>query len=150
MNILILSAGTRNKVVQYFKKELGGGGRVIATDCSNLAPAVYEADKFYLVPRISEPGYLDVILDICKKEKIDGVFSLIDPELSLVAKEKEKFLAIGTCPVVSPYELVETCFDKNQMYRLLCRMGIPTGKCYVEKEEFYRDVEKGRFLIRYL
>ncbi len=143
MNILILSAGTRNKVVQYFKKELGGGGRVIATDCSNLAPAVYEADKFYLVPRISEPGYLDVILDICKKEKIDGVFSLIDPELSLVAKEKEKFLAIGTCPVISPYELVETCFDKNQMYRLLCRMGIPTGKCYVEKEEFYRDVEKG-------
>lgn len=74
MNILILSAGTRNKVVQYFKKELGGGGRVIATDCSNLAPAVYEADKFYLVPRISEPGYLDVILDICKKKKLMACF----------------------------------------------------------------------------
>ena len=52
MNILILSAGTRDKVVQYFKKELAGKGRVIATDCSNLAPAVYEADAFSLVPRI--------------------------------------------------------------------------------------------------
>ncbi len=46
MNLLILSAGTRDKVVQYFKKELGDRGSVIATDCSNLAPAVYEADAF--------------------------------------------------------------------------------------------------------
>ena len=95
MNLLILSAGTRDKVVQYFKKELGDRGRVIATDCSNLAPAVYEADAFYLVPRITAPDYLDVILDICRKEKITGVFSLIDPELSLLAKEREKFLALS-------------------------------------------------------
>ena len=50
MNILILSAGTRNKIVQYFKRAVGTEGKVIATDCSNLAPAVYEADRFYLVP----------------------------------------------------------------------------------------------------
>ena len=67
MNILILSAGTRNKVVQYFKKALSGKGNVIATDMSELAPAVYEADKFYKVPRMTEPGYIDVIFEICKK-----------------------------------------------------------------------------------
>ena len=104
MNILILSAGTRDKVVQYFKREIGENGRVVATDCSNLAPAVYEADKFYLVPRINVPGYMDQILDICKKEEIDGVFSLIDPELSMLAKERERFLAIGTTPIVSEYD----------------------------------------------
>lgn len=144
MNILILSAGTRNKVVQYFKEAIGETGRVIATDCSNLAPAVYDADKFYLVPRITAPGYLDEILELCQKEKIDGVFSLIDPELSLLAKEKERFLAIGTTPVISPYELVETCFDKYRMYRMLCEMGIPTGKCYMDKEEFYQAKKEGK------
>lgn len=46
MNILILSAGTRNKVVQYFVKTLNGKGTVVATDMSNLAPAIYEADKY--------------------------------------------------------------------------------------------------------
>lgn len=143
MNILILSAGTRNKVVQYFKREVGESGRVVATDCSNLAPAVYDADRFYLVPRITAPGYLDYILDICKKEKIDGVFSLIDPELSLLAKERERFLEIGTTPIISPYELVETCFDKYRMYRMLTDMKIPTGKCYVEKEAFYEAKAKG-------
>lgn len=143
MNILILSAGTRDKVVQYFKKELAGKGRVVATDCSNLAPAVYEADAFYLVPRITEPGYLDVILDICVKEKIAGVFSLIDPELSLLAKERERFLAVGTTPVVSDYELVETCFDKYRMFTMLQKMQIPTAKCYADKASFYRAQEAG-------
>lgn len=143
MNVLILSAGTRNKVVEYFKKELEGRGRVIATDCSNLAPAVYEADAFYLVPRITAPDYLDVILDICKKEKITGVLSLIDPELSLLAKERERFLAVGTTAILSDYDLVETCFDKYRMYELLQKMQIPTGRCYLEKEAFYRAVEQG-------
>ena len=143
MNILILSAGTRNKIVQYFKRELGNEGKVIATDCSNLAPAVYDADRFYLVPRISEPGYLDLILDICRKENVDGVFSLIDPELSLLAKEKERFLEVGAKPVISSCELVETCFDKYRMFELLTGMGIPTGKCYVGKEEFSEALRKG-------
>lgn len=143
MNILILSAGTRNKVVQYFKEAVGNDGKVVATDCSNLAPAVYEADKFYLVPRITAPGYIDIVLDICKKEKIDGVFSLIDPELSLLAKEKDKFLEVGTTPIISSYELVENCFDKYKMFHLLQEMNIPTGKCYVKKEDFYKDLENG-------
>lgn len=143
MNLLILSAGTRNKVVQYFKREIGDSGKVVATDCSNLAPAVYDADKFYLVPRITEPGYMDQILEICKKEAIDGVFSLIDPELSMLAKEKERFLAIGTTPVISEYELVETCFNKYSMYELFRKMNIPTAKCYLSMEEFKKAKEAG-------
>ena len=144
MNILILSAGTRNKVVEYFKENVGDKGKVVATDCSNLAPAVYEADVFYLVPRITAPGYIEQILDICVKEKIDGVFSLIDPELSLLAGERERFLAVGATPILSDYELVETCFDKYRMFELLTGMGIPTGQCYLSKEDFYRDRQKGR------
>ena len=50
INILILSAGTRDKVVQYFKEALAGKGKVIATDCSPYAPAIYEADEYVLVP----------------------------------------------------------------------------------------------------
>lgn len=144
MNILILSAGTRNKIVQYFKHAVGKDGRVIATDCSNLAPAIYDADRFYLMPRITAPGYLQQVLDICRKERIDGVFSLIDPELSLLAKERQRFLEIGTTPVISPYELVETCFDKYRMFELLKEMNIQTGQCYVNRETFLRDKAKGK------
>ncbi len=143
MNILILSAGTRDKVVQYFKREMADLGRIIATDCSNLAPAVYDADAFYLVPRITAPGYMDKILEICRKEKITGVFSLIDPELSMLAKERDRFLEIGTTPIISDYDLVETCFDKYRMYELLNKMKIPAAKCYLDKDAFYQAVDEG-------
>ena len=72
------------------------------------------------------------------------MFSLIDPELSLLAKERERFLAVGTTPVVSPYDLVETCFDKYKMYQMLTEFSIPTGKCYVDKESFYGDLHAGK------
>ncbi len=144
MNILILSAGTRNKIVQYFKKELNGVGKVIATDCSNLAPAIYEADKFYIVPRIDADNYLDIIIDICKKEKIDTLISLIDPELSLISKNIEKFKEIGVNPIISDYGKVEMCFNKYEMYKFLSENNFKTAKSYINKEEFYKDLESGK------
>lgn len=144
MNILILSSGTRNKVVQYFKKALVGRGNVICTDMSNMAPSIYEADRFYTVPRMTAPGYIDVILDICRKEKIDGVLSLIDPELSLLAQNKEKFSAVGTTVIGSSYALCEMSLDKYQMYQWLNAHGYRCAKSYMDKEAFYADVEAGK------
>lgn len=143
MNILILSAGTRNKIVQYFKKALAGKGCVIATDCSDIAPAIYDADKYYVVPRMSAPGYLDVVLDICKREKVDGVLSLIDPELSLLAEHEEDFKAVGTTVIGSTYELCEMALDKMQMFNWLEEHGYKCAKSYMDKEAFYADVESG-------
>ena len=144
MNILLLSSGTRNKIVQYFKNTLERKGVVVCTDMSNLAPSIYEADKFYTVPRMTTPGYLDVILDICKKEKIDGVLSLIDPELSLLAENKDKFAEVGTKVIGSSYELCEMSLDKFAMYNWLTNHGYKCAKSYMDKEEFFADVEAGK------
>lgn len=143
MNILILSAGTRNKIVQYFVKTLNGMGKVIATDMSNLAPAIYEADKYYIVPKMTAPEYLDVVLDICKKEEITGVLSLIDPELSLLAENREKFEAIGTTVIGSSYTLCEMSLDKFQMYSWLKTHGYRCAKSYMDKDAFFADVDAG-------
>ena len=143
MNILLLSSGTRNKIVQYFKKTIGKEGNVICTDMSNLAPSIYEADKFYTVPKMTEPGYIDKILDICKAEKIDGVLSLIDPELSLLAKNMDRFSAIGTKVIGSSYELCEMSLDKYRMYEWLKEHGYYCAKSYMNKDEFFMDVDAG-------
>lgn len=144
MNILLLSSGTRNKIVQYFKKALSGKGSVICTDMSNLAPSIYEADKYYIVPRMTSPGYIDVILDICKKEKIDGVLSLIDPELSLLAKNRERFAAVGTTVIGSTYDLCEMSLDKYEMFNWLKEHGYKCAKSYMNKEAFFADIEAGK------
>lgn len=148
MNILVLSAGTRNKIIQYFKHALTDEtgvrmGKVIATDMSDLAPAVYEADKFYKVSRITEPGYIDTILEICRREQISAVLSLIDPELSLLAMHRGLFEKIGVTVIGSSYDLCEMSLDKMQMYQWLISHGYRTAKSYTNKEKFYSDLESG-------
>lgn len=144
MNILILSAGTRNKIVQYFRKELAGAGKVIATDCSELAPAIYEADGYYIVPRITDPDYINIILNICKKEKIDGVFSLIDPELSILAKNKENFRKLGVMVIGSSEYLCDMSLDKFALYQWLEKRRYKTLKSYITKEDFEEDLLAGK------
>lgn len=143
MNFLILAAGTRNKIVQYFKKTFIGIGNVIATDASELGPAIYDADKYYIVPPISEYGYIDSILDICKKEEIKGVLSLIDPELSLLATNESKFKELGVTIIGSSYELCELALDKMRMYEWLRNHGYNCAQSWIDKEAFYKAVDDG-------
>lgn len=139
MNILLLAVGTRNKIVQYFKRAWSGTGQVIATDSSILAPAIYEADRYYIVPPITAPDYLDVILDICKKEKITGLLSLIDPELSLLAEHEETFRSVGATVIGSPFELCEMSLDKMQMYHWLKNHHYLCAQSWDDPEAFYQD-----------
>ena len=131
MNILILSVGTRNKIVEYFVKTLDGKGKIVTTDMSRLASAIYESDKYYIVPRITDSRY------------IDGILSLIDPELSLLAKNEKKFKEIGTELIGSSYDLCEMSLDKYQMFLWLYEKGYKCARSYVNKEEFYNAVDNG-------
>ena len=143
MNFLILSAGTRNKIVQYFKKVFEGIGIVIATDASELAPAIYEAHKYYIVPRISDPNYVDTIIEICKKEQVKGVLSLIDPELSILAENVERFKDVGTTVIGSSYSLCERSIDKMQMYQWLSSHGYRHARSWKDKDEYLKAVDNG-------
>lgn len=126
MNILFCSAGRRVELLKDFRKSMDDGDRIVAADLSELAPALYVADAHYLVPRIDDPSYLDTILSICRKEKIDAVTTLIDPEIALLAQNRERFEQIGV-EVLAPYaETAELCFDKFKMSQFLAAHGIPT------------------------
>lgn len=143
MNFLILAAGTRNKIVQYFMKAFNGVGSVIATDASELGPAIYDADKYYIVPPISDPDYIDRVLDICKREQINGVLSLIDPELSLLALNESRFKELGVTIIGSSYELCEMSLDKMQMFNWLKEHSYACARSWMDKNVFYSAVDKG-------
>lgn len=143
MNILVSSCGRRNKIIQYFKKELIDEGKVFATDYSELAPAIYDADEYFIVPKITDSNYIDELLAICKKNNVKAIFTLIDPEISLLAENRDRFLEIGTIPITSELTEVNMCFDKYKMYKFLIKNGFKTIKSYATKEEFYEDLKYG-------
>jgi carbamoyl-phosphate synthase large subunit len=141
MNMLILSVGTRNKIVQYFKKAIDG--KVIASDASLLAPALYEADNYYILPLIEARDYIEIVLDICRKENISGVLSLIDPELSLLAAHRSEFANAGVTVIGSDHEICERCVDKWEMYQWLKGHGYNCARSFVDQEEFYKTMKDG-------
>ncbi|MDD6811879.1 MAG: ATP-grasp domain-containing protein [Lachnospiraceae bacterium] len=125
MNLLILSCGTRNKLVRYFKEKGNGVKKVVGTDCSAYAPALYETDKYYLVPPMTSPDYLDVILDICRKERIHAVLPLQEDELYLIASQQKLFTDAGIIPIISKTDTIETCRNKYSFYRHLKNRNLP-------------------------
>ena len=66
-NILFCSVGRRAKLLMNFKESMEGCGKLIATDMSPVAPALFFADETYLVPRITDPNYYQIVIDICHK-----------------------------------------------------------------------------------
>lgn len=140
MNILLLSVGIRNKIIQFFKQTISG--RVVATDMQNMSPALYEADAFYIVPPITDPQYVDTILGICREEKIDAVMSLIDPELLLLAENAQRFSEMGVKVIGSSCELCERALDKMAMFRWLVEKGYHCARSYDSLETFSRDFQE--------
>lgn len=136
MNILFCSAGRRCELLKDFKKTMGEIGKIIATDISVMAPAIYMADKYYIVPRIDDENYIPTILDICRTEQIQVVTTLIDPEIMLLAKHRKEFEEIGV-EVLAPYEeTAKICFDKYEMFQYLQKHNVKTVLTYGDIESF--------------
>lgn len=136
MNILITSIGRRTNLIEYFKHELSSQGKVVVVDLENTAAGLYHADKSYLVPRIDSPDYIDRLLNICEKENIKAIISLIDPELNILSKNKAVFEERGIEVYISEYRSVYNCFDKFKAYEEFKKHGLPTPKTYASINSF--------------
>lgn len=142
-NILILSVGTRNKIIQYFKQNFKYEGKIVCTDMSKFAPALYEGDEFYITPHINERNYISEVLDICKKEKITAALSLVDPELKVLAENKHIFDQNNIKLLQSPLSVIETSFDKYEFYSTLTEIGFQSQRSYVSLNSILNDLESG-------
>lgn len=142
-NILFTNAGRRGTLLKNFKQSIGKDGKVIATDNWSVAPALFLADKYYLTPKINEKHYLDSILEICEKEKIQVITSLIDPEISILAENRQLFLDRGIIPLCPSKATADLCFDKYKMFLYLKEQGIKTVSTYSDIDDFDIAFRKG-------
>lgn len=143
MNILFCSVGRRGKLLSDFRNSLKGRGKVVATDMSNTAPALYFADKYYLVPPIYADDYIDTLLGICKKESINAITTLIDPEIMLLAKHRDLFNEINVEVLCPEIDTAEICYDKYLMFNHLKSNKITTVLTFADLNEFNNAYENG-------
>jgi len=143
-NLLFTSVGRRGRFIKDVVATLPDGMHVVATDCSSLAPALYFADKYYIVPKIDDDLYIPAILDICRKEHIGAIASLIDPEISLLASQKEIFAVYGVQVLSPDYLECQKCFDKFLTFQWLNQYAIPTIATYETYDDFLKPYNSGK------
>ena len=117
MNILITSAGKRVTLVQEFQTELKKtfvNSKVFTTDMNpDMAPACIVSDGSFVVPRVTDAGYIDLLFRLCVDNNVVLIVPTIDTELLLLASVKERFASIGVHIAVSATSFVGVCRDKR-------------------------------------
>jgi carbamoyl-phosphate synthase large subunit len=122
VNVLITSASRKVSLVRAFQSALtwSGGGNVVAVDVSPHAPALYFADRRFLVSPSTEPQFVEEMLEICKRENVSLIIPTRDEELPIFAEARERFEQGGTRVMVPQAETVQTCCDK-MAFLAFCR-----------------------------
>ncbi|EGR0753319.1 TPA: ATP-grasp domain-containing protein [Vibrio vulnificus] len=131
-NILVSSAGRRVELVEAFKQSLikyMPHGKVFCSDMRpELSSACQVADEYFSVPRVTEDGYIDCLLNLCEQKKIGLVIPTIDTELLVLAENRHRFLAKGIQVIVSDELLISYCRDKRKTAELFDSLGIDQPK----------------------
>ncbi|MEH1710871.1 ATP-grasp domain-containing protein [Acinetobacter pittii] len=134
MNILITSAGQRVSLVRSFQKELKKyfkNSQVFTTDLNPiLAPACHISDKCFQVPRITDEGYIDTLLELCLRNEIKLVIPTIDTELLILSENINKFKDNNIQLLISDLDLIQKCRDKRKTNILFESKGIDIPKQY--------------------
>ena len=98
--------------------------RVVGMDMAEEPSCKYLADSFYRVPPVTDPHYCDLVLDICKKEKVDVYLPGISEEVSAVSRRRTEFEALGTIVSISDPKVVDIANNKLTAYKFLKKKGI--------------------------
>ncbi len=129
LNILITAVSRKSDLVLYFRralKKLKVSGDVIGVDCDRLSPALYLADKGYIVRRIEEDGYYDEVLEIARRENVKMIVPTMDLELLGWAEVKKKASDMGIFVLISDRLSIEKSIDKFKTYEFFKSISIPT------------------------
>ncbi len=140
---MFCSCGRRVQLFKFLKQSLGDCCKIIATDNQKTAPALYAADKRYIVPRIDSEGYIETVLDIAITNEVKAITTLIDPEIEILANNREIFMDNGIIPLCPSKETAAYCFDKYKMFEYLVQKGIRTVLTYDTVEHFKEGLDKG-------
>ncbi len=132
--ILLTAGGTATTwhFCQVIKKYFDADFEIYITDTNEdyLTPSSIYAHKFFQVPPVKAPDYIEAMHQILKDEKIDIIVPLIDFDLFNFEKDDEflgKHDIVSTAP---PLSTSRTLTEKKTMFDFLSSHHIPTPELY--------------------
>lgn len=140
MNLLFTNAGRRTYMVEYalalrdaFDMEVHVSDLTLSTAAMWVDPRVHR----FVTPRVdvAPDAYAETLLHECGDRGIDIVIPLMDYELPVLARWKERFTEQGITMVVSSPDVIDRTLDKRTCYAFCDTVGLPTPQSWYEGQE---------------
>jgi carbamoyl-phosphate synthase large subunit len=126
--VLFTCAGQRVDIVGAFGR---AGATTVATDVNSLAPALYHADRYELVPRIDDADYIPTLRRLVEAHDVRLIVPLTDLDQTILARAREELGALVLLPDV---DTVERLADKYRAHLLFDERGIPSPPTWLPDE----------------
>lgn len=134
-------AGRRVELIQAFiraAESLGLGLEVHAADVEPHFAAACIAHRAHQIPLTSSPDYVNSLVEIARRERIDLIVPLIDLELLALSEARERFAEVGCHVIISSPQVVRTCGDKMATFDFLTAHGIPAPQTWLPDQVMRR------------
>ena len=126
--VLFTCAGQRVDIVSAFGR---AGATTLAVDVNPLAPALYHADRYELVRRVDDPGYVLELTALVAEHDIDLIVPLTDLDQLILARARND---IAVPVLLSPADVVEQMGDKYLAHAALGRLGLASPPSWLPED----------------
>ena len=142
ITVMVTAAGNQYMLglVDCLKNNGERSIRLIGADMNDDKSILQMMDAAYQVPAATSENYIDRLLEICRKEKVDIILPIMSAELPALAMNKDRFLSVGTRVSVSNLNSILICNNKYRLYAFMQQNGMRVPKfCKVNSADQLED-----------
>ena len=123
------------------------GGKIVATDSDELSPGFRMTPDHFVMPLTAcEEEYIGKLYEVVKDCQIDILMPSSGHDIYLYSKYRNSLRDMGTVPVVSDPENLETCRDKLKTFNFLRgKFDLPFTTTDPKKVREFPVIAKPRF-----
>jgi len=104
---------------------------IITTDINNDVIGKYLADKFHKVPPPENEEYIPTLLKLAKKQEVQVIIPQTTREITVLSNNANKFAALGTTVMVSPFQSIQLANDKFLLLEKAQQIKVPCPRYYL-------------------
>ena len=87
---------------------------LIGADITPVSKGLFLVDKKTILPPASDPNYIEALLQVCKEEGVQALFTGSEPELKKISAVQDQVRAAGIFLPMNTKEVIDTCMDKSK------------------------------------
>jgi len=132
LNVAITSAGSAPAVavIKALKKQDELTCRITGMDMDLFSSGNYLADEAEVIPSPSSRGFIEKVIAVCRRRKIQCIIPVIDEELYVFAAAKNRFNDAGIKVIVNDAAVIKLAKDKRLAYKFCAENSILCPKVF--------------------